>query len=110
MRPAQPVAVLSLAATSRGVSEASEAIYGGYANGRGEIVLFGKERAYRLNTKYRTIRQHPRLNSGAQARYDATDVGEAFEYGKKTFRRLSLEQIIEICESGDFRLTPTYGL
>jgi hypothetical protein len=103
-----PVAVLSFTATSRSALEASEPIYGGYANGRGEIVLFGKELAYRVNAKKRTIRQHPHLNSGAQARYDATEFGESFEYGKKTFQRLSLEQIVEICASGDFRLTSKY--
>ncbi len=85
-------------------SEHSEPVYGGYANGRGEIVLFAKELAYRVNFKNQILKPRPPLNLGAQARYDATEAGEDFEYGNKTFRRLSLEQITEICTAGRFRV------
>lgn len=88
--------------------ELSEPIYGGYANWRGEIVLFGKELAYRVNLKALTLQQRPQLNSGAQARYDATEAGDSFEYGNKVFRRLSAEQITEVCTSGRFRITPKH--
>jgi hypothetical protein len=105
-----PVAVLAISAvaTGRDVAESSEPVYGGYANGRGEVVLFGKDLAYRVNFKKQTLQERPQLNPGAQARYDATDAGEEFEYGRKTFRRLSNEQIVEICSSGQFRLTSKY--
>lgn len=105
----QPVAALSFTPTGPDASRACELIYGGYANGRGEVVLFARELAYRINAKNRSVQQCPRLNPGAQARYDATDAGESFEYGKKTFQRLSLGHIIEICASGKFRLAKTYG-
>jgi hypothetical protein len=82
----------------------SEPVYGGYANGRGEIVLFAKDLAYRVNFKNQILKQQPRLNVGAQARYDATEAGEDFEYGSKTFRRLSCQQIMEICIAGQFRI------
>ena len=88
--------------------ELSEPVYGGYANWRGEIVLFGKDLAYRVNLKAQTLQQRPHLNSGAQARYDATEAGNAFEYCNKSFQRLSSEQIAEICMSGQFRVTPRY--
>jgi hypothetical protein len=50
------------------------------------------------------LKQRPPLNVGAQARYDATEAGEDFEYATKTFRRLSRQQISEICTAGHFRL------
>jgi hypothetical protein len=102
-----PVALLDIKAdaSGSGLSERSEPIYGGYAKGRGEIVLFGKDLAYRVDFKNQTLQQRPQLNSGAQARYDATEAGEPFEYCNKTFRRLSGEQIVEICASGRFRVT-----
>lgn len=104
-----PLPVASLAikgdANGSGSSERSEPIYGGYAKGRGEIVLFGKDLAYRVDFKNQTLQERPQLNSGAQARYDATEAGEPFEYCKRTFRRLSGEQIAEICASGQFRVT-----
>jgi hypothetical protein len=105
-----PVAVLAISAGSSGraLSELLEPVFGGYANARGEIVLFGKELAYRVNFKKQTLQQRPQLNPGAQARYDATDAGEPFEYAKKTFQRLSNEQIIEICTSGRFKLSARY--
>ncbi len=105
-----PIAVLAISAvaTGRAVSESSEPVYGGYTNGRGDIVLFGKDLAYRVNFKKQTLQERPQLNPGAQARYDATDAGEEFEYGRKTFRRLSNEQIVEICASGLFKLTSKY--
>jgi hypothetical protein len=71
-------------------------------------VLFGKDLAYRVNVKKQTLQERPQLNAGAQMRYDATSVGEAFEYGRKSFRRLSHEEIGEICSSGQFRLTSKY--
>lgn len=86
--------------------EAAEPIYGGYANRRGEISLFAESTVYRVNFKNNSIQQRSPLNSGAQARYDATDAGEMFEYGNVTFRRLSSAQIVEICASGSFRLGP----
>ena len=105
-----PVAVLEISAVANGrdVSEASEPVYGGYANGRGDVVLFGKELAYRVNFKKQTLQERPPLNAGAQARYDAVGAGEEFEWGRKTFRRLSNEQIVEICASGLFKLTSKY--
>ncbi|MFY9737865.1 MAG: hypothetical protein WAK11_02325 [Candidatus Cybelea sp.] len=105
-----PVAVLSISAngTGRNVSELSEPVFGGYANARGEVVLFGEELAYRVNFKKQTVQQRPQLNPGAQARYDATNAGEPFEYATKTFQRLSNEQIIEICTSGRFKLSSRY--
>lgn len=87
--------------------ETVEPIYGGYANRRGEIALFGESVVYRVNFKYNTIQHCLPLNSGAQARYDATDAGETFEYANVSFRRLSSAQIIDICSSGSFRLALT---
>ncbi len=66
--------------------------------------MFAKDLAYRVNFKNQILKQRPPLNLGAQARYDATEAGEDFEYGKKTFRRLSLQQITEICTAGRFRV------
>jgi hypothetical protein len=82
-----------------------EPIYGGYANSRGEVVLFGKDVAYRVNFKNQTLQLRPPLNFGAQARYDETEAGEVFHYGRKTFRRLSADQISDICKSGCFRVS-----
>lgn len=105
-----PVALLavSVRANGRDLGESSEPIYGGYANGRGEVVLFAKELAYRINPAKQTLQERPQLNAGAQARYDAAKLGEPFEYGNKTFQRLSRERIVEICASGRFRLTSKY--
>jgi hypothetical protein len=89
-------------------AEAPEPIYGGYANARGEISLFGASLAYRVNFKHRTVQQRPHLNSGAKARYDAAAAGEAFQYCGVTFRRLSDAQIAEICSSGSFRVSPRF--
>jgi hypothetical protein len=88
------------------VQEAAEPIYGGYANRRGEISLFGKSIVYRVNLKNNTIQQRSPLNSGAQARYDATEAGETFEYANLSFQRLSSAQIVEICSAGSFRISP----
>lgn len=82
----------------------SEPIYGGYANGRGQISLFGESVVYRLNFKYNTVQQWPPLNHGARARYDAVEPGEPFEYCSVKFLRLSNRQIVEICSSGLFRI------
>lgn len=104
-----PVASLELVSRKskdRLVSEPSEAIYGGYANARGEIFLFGEELVYRVNFKNRTVQQRPKLNPAAQARYDSTEAGEAFEYCNVAFRRLGEAEIGEICGSGAFRVTP----
>ncbi|MFY9885955.1 MAG: hypothetical protein WAK15_14410 [Candidatus Cybelea sp.] len=68
------------------------------------IVLFAKDFAYGVNLKNQIVKQRPPLNIGAQARYDATEPGEDFSYGNKTFRRLSLDQIEEICTVGNFRV------
>lgn len=101
-----PVAALIIKGPVRGPScpERSEPVYGGYMNIRGEIVLFAKDLAYRVNFKNQTLRQRPPLNAGAKARYDATEAGEDFVYGNKTFRRLSLEQIEDICNGTNFRV------
>lgn len=88
------------------LQEASEPIYGGYSNPRGEIALFGESLAYHVNLKNKTVRQRPGLNSQAQVRYDAAESGEAFEYCKKRFQRLSEPQIVEICAAGPFRIMP----
>ena len=82
----------------------SEAVYGGYENRRGEIVLFAKDLAYRVNFKHHILKERPPLNSGAKARYDATEAGEDFVYGNQPFRRLSLQQIEEICSGADWRV------
>jgi hypothetical protein len=81
-----------------------EPIYGGYANARSEVVLFAKDQAYGVNFKNHVLRQRPPLNPGAKARYDAVEAGEEFLYCNKTFRRLSSEQINEICNQSKFRL------
>jgi hypothetical protein len=101
-----PVATLAIKGGVRGLScsERSEPVFGGYANPRGDIVLFAKSLAYRVNFKNQLLKQRPPLNPGAQARYDATEAGEDFEYGSKTFRRLSHQQIAEICTAGRFRV------
>ena len=64
-----PVAVLSISAngTGRNLSELSEPVFGGYANARGEVVLFGEELAYRVNFKKQTVQQRPQLNPGASS-------------------------------------------
>jgi hypothetical protein len=99
-----PLPVAALAINKQGSSEFSEPVYGGYANARGEIVLFAKDLAYRVNFKNQILKERPPLNVGAQARYDAAEAGEDFEYGSKTFRRLTGEQILEICTAGQFRV------
>lgn len=100
------VAALAIAGGVKGLKcpEHSEPVYGGYANGRGDIVLFAEGLAYRVNFKNQILKQGPPLNLGAQARYDATEPGEDFAYCNKTFRRLSLAQITDICTAGHFRL------
>jgi hypothetical protein len=101
-----PVASLAITGVVKGpqCSERSEPVYGGYENGRGEVVLFAKDLAYGVNFKNKILKQRPPLNVGAQARYDATQAGESFEYGTKTFRRLSHQRISEICTAGHFRV------
>lgn len=105
-RSSSPVATLTIKGAVRGLDcpERSEAVYGGYMNKRGEIVLFAKDLAYRVNFKHHILRQRPPLNSGAKKRYDATEAGEDFVYASTTFRRLSLEQIEDICNGTDFRV------
>ena len=104
---AAPVGILNLSKkTLGGVTHVTpERIYGGYANGRGQICLFGEDLVYRIDSKFNTVQQRAPLNPDAQARYDAADAGETFVYCSVTFRRLSKDQIIEICSSGTFRLT-----
>ncbi len=105
-----PIGILNIKRTNNGlVQEFSEAVYGGYANRRGEISLFAASVVYRVNFKNNTIGQRPLLNAGAQARYDATEAGEIFEYANVRFQRLSSARIAEICASGSFRVTPSSG-
>lgn len=104
--PISSLDIVSRKSKDRLVNEPSEEIYGGYANARGETFLFARELVYRVNFKNRTIQQRPKLNPAAQARYDATQAGESFEYCNLTFRRLSGAEITEICGSGAFRVTP----
>lgn len=101
-----PIATLAITGDVKGPKcpERSEAVYGGYANARGEIVLFGKDLAYRVNFKNQILKQRPPLNLGAQARYDAVEAGEDFAYGNKTFHRLSFQEIADICTACQFRL------
>jgi hypothetical protein len=103
---ALPVGTLAIKGAVRGphCPEHSEPVFGGYANGRGDIVLFAKDVAYRVDFKHQILKQRPPLNVGAQERYDASEAGEDFEYGSKTFRRLSRQQIADICTAGDFRV------
>ncbi len=102
-----PIATLVIRIAGKGPSYPahSEPVYGGYSNSRGEVVLFGKEQAYRVDFKRQSLQPRPQLNVGAQARYDEARAGESFEYGKKTFQRLSEQQITEICAAGDFKLS-----
>jgi hypothetical protein len=88
----------------RSISGPSEPVYGGYATARGAISLFAKNLVYRVNFKSHTVQQRRPLNSGAQARYDATPAGEPFEYCNVGFRRLSDAQILDVCSSGPFRI------
>jgi hypothetical protein len=101
-----PLAVATLVITTRfNDKESSEPIYGGYANPRGEIFLFaGGGIAYRVNFKNQSLQRRPPLNPGAQACYDRTEAGQTFEFGKRSFRRLSHEQIVGICASNRFRI------
>lgn len=101
-----PVALLNLHTKVRGedIPEPCEPVYGGYATARGEISLFGETLVYRINFKNNTVRKSPPLNSGAQARYDATPAGEPFQFCNVSFQRLSEAKIIDVCSSGSFRL------
>ncbi len=106
---AAPVAsldIVSRKSKDRLVPQPAEPVYGGYANGRGEIFLFGETLVYRVNFKNQTVQQRPQLNPAAQARYDATKAGDPFEYCNVRFRRLSADEIVDICSSGAFRITP----
>lgn len=73
-------------------------------NRRGETVLFARDLAYHVNFKNNILKERPPLNSGAKARYDATEAGDDFTYANKTFRRLSFRQIEDICNGADFRV------
>jgi len=103
---ALPIAALAIEGGVKGLKcpERLEPVYGGYANGRGDVVLFAKEIAFHVNFKRQILRQRPGLNVGAQARYDATEPGDDFAYGNKVFRRLSRQQIADICGAGRFRV------
>jgi hypothetical protein len=103
-----PIATLVIKIAGKGPSQPahSEPVYGGYSNSRGEVVLFGKDQAYRVDFKRQSLQPRPPLNFGAQARYDQAQAGESFEWGKKTFQRLSEQQITDICEAGDFKVSP----
>lgn len=102
-----PIGILTLnQKTHRGaVHVAPEQIYGGYANRKGEIRLFGENGVYGVDFKYNTVQKRPQLNADAQARYDMAKAGATFEYCHTTFRRLSYDEILEICSSGSFRVT-----
>lgn len=102
-----PIGILTLnQKTHRGaVHVAPEQIYGGYANRRGEIRLFGENGVYGVDFKNNTVQKRPQLNADAQARYDMAEAGETFEYCRMTFRRLDYDEILEICSSGSFRVT-----
>lgn len=102
-----PIGILTLNhKTHRGaVQVAPEQIYGGYANRRGEIRLFGENGVYGVDFKNNTVQKRPQLNADAQARYDMAEAGETFEYCHTTFRRLDYDEILEICSSGPFRVT-----
>ncbi len=104
----EPIGVLQRQEDPKGARTGNlpEPIYGGYANRRGEISLFGETLVYRINLKNRTVQQRPPLNQGAQTRYDAARPGEPFEYGRVTFRRLNHREIEDICASGLFRFRP----
>jgi hypothetical protein len=101
-----PVATLAIKGAVRGLKcpEHTEPVFGGYANGRGEIVLFAEDLAYRVDFKRQILRPRPPLNLGAQARYDLTEAGEDFAYCNKIFHRLSRQQITDICTAGHFRV------
>jgi hypothetical protein len=103
---ALPIAALGIEGGVRGLKcpARSEPVYGGYANGRGDIVLFAKDNAFRVNLSKQIVTQRPPLNFSAQARYDSTEPGEDFAYGNKVFRRLSHQQIADICAAGVFRI------
>jgi hypothetical protein len=104
---ASPIAAIAIDGVKGSDSADSfEPIYGGYVNARSEVVLFAKDQAYGVNFKNHVLRQRPPLNPGAKARYDAVEGGEEFLYCNKTFRRLSSEQINEICKESKFRLGP----
>jgi hypothetical protein len=103
-----PIAILEIkSGPGKDAEDRSEPVYGGYANPRGEIVLFAKDAAFGVNFKSQTLARRPPLNAGAQARYDAAEAGEHFQFANKTFRRLSHEQIVGICASHSFRITNT---
>jgi len=101
-----PVDVLLVKAKQAGAEEVQEPIYGGYENSRGDVSLFAEKLVYRVNFKNKTVRQHPSLNPEAQALYEAAGAGEAFQNCNVNIRRLSNDQIVEICGSGSFRATP----
>ena len=107
MTSATPIGFLALNTRMNNgtVQATSEPVYGGYMNARGQISLFGSLLVFRLNLKHNTARKGPPLNCGAQARYDATEAGESFEYCSATFLRLSANQIKDICSSSSFRTT-----
>lgn len=106
MISAPPIDMLKVKPKAGTDGHKSEPIYGGYANPRGEVSLFGENLVYRVNSKNQTVRERPGLNFEAQARYDAVPPGETFEYCSRRFVRLTPEQIVEICASGPFRETP----
>jgi|SRR5580698_9672099 hypothetical protein len=102
-----PVAEIAISGVNgSGGPEFLEPIYGGYVNARSEVVLFAKDQAYGVNFKNNVLRERPPLNPGAKARYDAVEAGQEFVYCNKTFRRLSSEQINEICKESKFRVGP----
>jgi hypothetical protein len=97
---------LSKRVKDRLVPDSTEQVHGGYANTRGDIVLFSNETAYRLNFKNQTAQERPKLNASAQAVYDVTPAGDPFTFCNKAFQRLSLAEILDICSSGAFRVIP----
>lgn len=106
MEQTAPIGTLDISRQANGTFQTiSEPIFGGYANGRGDIALFGESSVYRVNFKNKTVQPRAPLNADAQARYDIVQAGETFTYCSVTFRRLSAEKIVEICSSGSFRIT-----
>ena len=89
-------------------SEIFEPIVGGYSNARGDVALLGESLTYRVNSRNKTIRLQPGLNSQAQIRYDAAAPGEVFQYCGAKFLRLSDHEIVEICAAGPFGVAPRF--
>ncbi len=104
-RTLSPVATLAISAggSGRALSELLEPVFGGYANARGEIVLFGKELAYRVNFKKQTLQQRPQLNRVLKLGTTQRCRGQPLTRREEDVPPAGNEQIIEICTSGRFK-------